>query len=533
MAGQNISPRQKMIGMMYLVLTALLALNISKEIVNAFVTINTSLEITVNNLTGKNAQAYSAFDKQMQNDKIKTEPFYKRALAIRKTSNELNEFVEKLKEDVIRKTEQIPANAKVVELKEVSKKDDYDTPTNYMCGKKQDGRGAKASELKVKLIEYKKGILAALDAKDQQRFSPRIEELFNTADPTRAQNREMWDEGRRTWEMVNFYHNPVVATVALLTKIQSDVKNQESEMVSHLLTAVNAGDFKFDTLAPKVIAPSSYMIEGQKYTADIFLAAMSSTSDPDISVNGSPLKVSGGVGTYEVTASGVGEKKYGGIIRIKKPDNTYQEFKIPEQSYIVAKPSSSVAADKMNVIYIGVPNPITVSVPGVADDKVKVSATGVSLAPDSKLGKGHFIAEAKGQPGEATITVMADFNGKPMTMGQYKFRLKRIPDPVAKVGGKKDGNIPKSALAAQQGIIPTMENFDFELYPKVVSFKMSRYGKGVDPVEKSTEGGAITSDMRAIIEKARPGDKILFEYINVSMPDGTKRQVNSIPLTVQ
>lgn len=104
----------------------------------------------------------------------------------------------------------------------------------------------------------------------------------------------------------------------------------------------------------------------------------------------------------------------------------------------------------------------------------------------------------------------------------------------AKVGGKKDGNIPKSALAAQQGIIPTMEGFDFELYPKVLSFKMSRYGKGRDPVEKSNEsGGALTADMKGIIEQARAGDKILFEYIKVSMPDGTTRTVNSIPLTVQ
>ncbi len=155
------------------------------------------------------------------------------------------------------------------------------------------------------------------------------------------------------------------------------------------------------------------------------------------------------------------------------------------------------------------------------------------MVPDAKLGKGHFIAEAKGQPGEAKVVVSADFNGKPMQMGEFKFRLKRIPDPVAKIGGKKDGNIPKSALAAQQGIIPTMEGFDFELYPKVLSFKMSRYGKGRDPVEKSAESGALTSDMKSIIEQCRAGDKVLFEYIKVSMPDGTTRTVNSIPLTVQ
>ncbi len=528
MAGGKLSPRQKMIGMMYLVLTALLALNVSKEIINAFVTINDSLETTVKNLSGKNKQAYDAFDKQMQNDKAKTEPYFKKAQVVKGECEKLGKYIETVKEELIRVTDKMEPNAKMVPLREMKAMDNYDEPTRIMCGDKQDGRGHKATELKGKIDGFKKNIIAALDAKDREKFTKRLDELFNTKDPAKTS-----EDGKKTWEMANFYHNPVVATVALLSKIQTDIKNAESEIVTHLLTAINAADFKFDTLAPKVIAPSSYVIEGQEYSADIFLAAMSSTSDPEITVGGSSLTVDGGVGTYKVRASGVGEKKYAGVIKVKKPDNTYESYPF-ESSYIVAKPSASVAADKMNVIYIGVPNPITVSVPGVPDEKVKALPSGFALTPDPKLGKGHFIAEAKGQPGEGKVVVSADFNGKPMQMGEFKFRLKRIPDPVAKIGGKKDGGIPKSALAAQQGIIPTMEGFDFDLYPKVLSFKMSRYGKGRDPVEKAQEGGgSLTGDMKAIIEQARAGDKILFEYIKVSMPDGTTRTVNSIPLTVQ
>lgn len=527
MAGNKLSPRQKMIGMMYLVLTALLALNVSKEIINAFVTINDSLEVTVKNLTGKNAQAYSAFDKQMQNDKAKTEPFYKKAQVVKKECESLDKYVADLKVELIRVTDKMEPTDKMVALRDMKAQDDYDNPTRIMCGDKQDGRGHKATELKNKIDSFKKNVINALDPNDRAKYTKRLDELFNTKDP------ETSEDGKKSWEMANFYHNPVVATVALLSKVQSDIKNAESEIVTHLLSAINAADFKFDTLAPKVIAPSSYVIEGQEYTADIFLAAMSSTSDPEITVGGSPLTVEGGVGTYKVRASGAGEKKYAGVIRVKKPDNTFEEYKF-ETSYIVAKPSASVAADKMNVIYIGVPNPITVSVPGVPDEKVRATPSGFTLSPDPKLGKGHFIAEAKGQPGPGKVVVSAEFNGKPMQMGEFAFRLKRIPDPVAKIGGKKDGNIPKSALAAQQGIIPTMEGFDFDLYPKVLSFKMSRYGKGRDPIEKSQDGGgALTGDMKSIIDQARSGDKILFEYIKVSMPDGTTRTVNSIPLTVQ
>lgn len=527
MAGQKLSPRQKMIGMMYLVLTALLALNVSKEIINAFVTINDSLEVTVKNLSGKNNQAYQAFDKQMQNDQAKTKPYYDRAQVVKKECENLDKYVQSLKDTLIRVTDKLEPGAKTVQLREMKAQDNYDEPTRIMCGDQQDGRGKKATELKNKIETFKKNVLTTLAPEDKARFTKRLDELFNTKDPEKVS-----DDGKKTWEMNNFYHNPVVAVVALLSKIQSDIKNAESEIVTHLLSAINADDFKFDTLAPKVIAPSSYVIEGQEYSADIFLAAMSSTSDPEITVGGSSLEVSGGVGTYKVRASGVGEKKYAGLIKVKKPDNSYEEYKF-ESSYIVAKPSASVAADKMNVIYIGVPNPLTVSVPGVPDEKVKVISTGFTMTPDPKAGKGHFIGEAKGQPGEAKVTVTADFNGKPMQMGEFKFRLKRIPDPVAKIGSKKDGNITKSVLAAQPGIIPTMEGFDFDLYPKVLSFKMSRYGKGRDPIEKSAESGALTSDMKSIIDQTRSGDKVLFEYIKVSMPDGTTRMINPIPLTIQ
>lgn len=292
-----------MIGMMYLVLTALLALNVSKEIINAFVTINDSLEVTVKNLSGKNTKAYEAFEKQMQNDKAKTEPFYNKAKVVKAECEKLDKYIAALKEELIRETDKMEPGAKMVPLREMKAQDNYDDPTRIMCGDKQDGRGHKATELKNKIETFKKNILASLDASDKDKFKKRLDELFDTKDPVKST-----EDGKKTWEMANFYHNPVVATVALLSKIQTDIKNAESELVTHLLSAINAADFKFDTLAPKVIAPSSYVIEGQEYSADIFLAAMSSTSDPEITVGGSALTVDGGVGTYKVRASGVGEK---------------------------------------------------------------------------------------------------------------------------------------------------------------------------------------------------------------------------------
>jgi gliding motility-associated protein GldM len=262
------------------------------------------------------------------------------AQSIKKQCEALDVYIKGLKEELIRTTDGIEPGAKVVSLAEMKKQDDYDTPTRLMCGDKQDGRGHKASELKAKIIEFKKNITSSLDAGDRAKFQKRLDELFNTDDPKKT------EDGKSTWEMANFYHNPVVASVALLTKTQSDIKNAESEMVTHLLTSISATDFKFDTLAPKVIAPSSYVIEGQEYSADIFLAALSSTSDPEISVGGSSLQVASGVGTYKVRASGAGEKKYAGVIKVKKPDNTFEEYKFDGSKLIIRIPEKGLRIEQ-------------------------------------------------------------------------------------------------------------------------------------------------------------------------------------------
>ncbi|MFN9595430.1 MAG: hypothetical protein ACK560_01430, partial [Bacteroidota bacterium] len=278
MAGGNLSPRQRMIGMMYLVLTALLALNVSKEIINAFVTVNDSLETSNKNTTSRNERVYADFNKAMQNDAAKVGPFNEKAQKVKKFSSDMVTYIEQLKTDITIKVEGLEKGAKVPAAKDIARKDDYDVPTNLLCGDKADGRGFLATNLKVKIDEFKKNVVGSLSPADQSAFKARIDQVLNTKDPAAADVRD----NKTTWEMMNFYHNPVVATIALLTKFQADVRNVESEVINHLYTAIDAGSFKFDNLEARVIAPTSYVLNGQQYKADIFLAAFSSTSNPTI-----------------------------------------------------------------------------------------------------------------------------------------------------------------------------------------------------------------------------------------------------------
>ena len=364
---------------------------------------------------------------------------------------------------------------------------------------------------------------------DKQKFQPILESSIFTADPA-PDSRLAVAENKRTWEMANFYHNPVVACVTLLTKFQTDIRNIESETTNHLLSSISAADFKFDALQARVIAPTSYVMTGQRYEADVFLAAFSSTADPEIIVGGSKLEVEGGMGKFSAVPSTPGIKKWGGIIKVKKPDNTFEDYPF-EAEYMAALPTSVVSPTKMNVFYIGVDNPVAISVPGVASGNVKPSITGGGGTLSSD-GKGGFICKVK-QQGIAKITVNANLDGGTKNMGTHEFRVKRVPDPVAQVAQKKGGKIAKNVLAAQSAIIPVMENFDFELYFKVTEFEMSRFGKGRDPITIRTKGNKLTSEMKNVIGSSRAGDKIYFEYIKAVGPDGSPRKLGSVNFEIQ
>lgn len=538
MAGGKLTPRQKMINMMYLVLTALLALNVTKEVINAFVTINQSVLLSKETLDKKNQVTYEAFAQAMSIDANKYKAVNDQANAIRKDADGVVNFISGLKEKLIRETDHIDPGQPIPELPLLERKDDYDTPTRIMCGEEQDGKGASAAELKAKLEGLKKTILANLPkTADTKAYQTSLDLILNTSDP------EGDAEGKRTWEMKSFYHNPVVATVALLTKYQSDVRTAEAQVIDELLASVDKNIIKLDKLNAKVIANSTVVTIGSEYQADVFLSATSSTMAPEVFIGATwdsakaqmigggttPLPVEGGYAKYVSRPGSEGEQKWSGVIRVKKPDGSYEGYPFTA-SYMAQKPNSVVSADKMNVLYIGVDNPMSISVPGVANNLVKVSLEGAggTLKSDPSKGGGHYIATVSTQ-GKAIFKVSAEIAGKVTPMGTFEYRVKRVPDPIATAANSKGGPINKNLLAAAN-IIPVLENFDFELFFRVTSFKMSIFGKGRDPIlDLPSENNQLTQVMRDQLQKARPGDKVYFEYIKARMASGSDQSIRSLP----
>jgi gliding motility-associated protein GldM len=550
MAAGKLTPRQRMINMMYLVLTALLALNVSKEIINAFVTVDESLRVSNNNVDDKNKKTYAAFAQAMQQDPKKYGDVDSKSKNIKKASDDLIAYIKGIKDSLVIQADAIKAGQPVPDLRDMKAKDNWDIPTTMMCGSANDGKGFKATELKNKLDDYKKAVLANLpnDTATQTKFRAELNGLLNTEDPD-PKSTEYREDKKRTWEMSKFYHNPVVAAAALLTKFQGDIKNAESHSIDYLLSSVNINAVIMDVYKAKVIPNSTVVTTGSEYKADVFLSATSSTLAPEVFVgahydssskscrgcDGKPLPVEEGIAKYVDRPGSEGEKKWGGVIRVKKPDLTYDYYNF-ESVYTAQRPNGVVSADKMNVLFIGLDNPVSVSVPGVPNNKVRPSITAGSLHPDPKAGAGHYIANVTSASPNVSINVSAEIDGKQTSMGKFDFRVKSVPNPTPTMGGKAEGgNINKNLLLASS-LIPIMKDFYFELYWQITEFKMSIAGKGIEYTEFSGKGNQLDENMKAAITRARAGAKVYFEYIKarqLNTKDNSLRLLSPMTFVIQ
>lgn len=561
MGGGKETPRQKMIGMMYLVLTALLAMNVSKDILNGFITVNESMERTNHNFSDNTKHVMEAFEEAAKANPA-AQPFLAQAKKAYILTTGIHEYIDKLKKEVVQVTEQKgmykDSISKDKDLEKgysmwfMDKKDNYDSPTHLLIGDnereplKGDGKGTTAVELRkeitrvhdelVKIVlEMQKNSKTRLFKLDSIAILKKIESML-PQDPSKLE-----DGVKETWETQNFYHLPLAAVITNLTKMQSDIKNVEGEIVSTFSGASGKLAIKFDKLTARVIAPSSYIQSGGKYVADVFLAASSSSMTADqlqiykgatydsigkkcigcdaVTNKADELLLEGGMGKYEVGASGVGEQKWGGVVKFKKPNGEFDYYPF-NQTYMVAAPAAAISADAMNVFYIGVDNPVSVSAAGIAPSELVTTASGGGIVM-TKSKPGVYNVRVT-TAGEALISVSAKIGGASKAQGTKKFKCKRIPDPYASLAGTKTGQtVTKGEMQVANYIFAKMDNFDFDAKFTVTKWELMIVtgGKGT-PV--SGNGGSISSEAKTLLGKIGPGSRIILE-VTAKGPDGSTR----------
>lgn len=551
MGGGKETPRQKMIGMMYLVLTALLAMNVSKQILQGYLAVNESVHKSKLNLIENNSRVTKAFEATI-NGNPAAKPYYDKALEAQKQIDEVYKYIGQVRAKIVAATEPLANQDEKIgdtlNLRRMEKIDDYDMPS-YILGIAEPKEPKKdpftAYDMRQKLTGLSDKLSAMLDEMQKDSKTKLIDDDYQglkkklaSIKPTDSKRKE--DGIEFNWEMDNFYHLPLAAVYTNLNKFQADLKNLEAELLQVLSGASGKLAIKFDRLTAKVIAPSSYIQAGQPYKADIFLAASSSAMTADMmqvlvgadsatGQGGTPIAIEGGMGKYEVGTGGQGEQTYKGIIKFKKPDGSYDNYPF-QASYMVAAPSAAVALDKMNVFYIGVPNPISVSAGGVAPSELSVSGTGgIKLAPK---GAGKFEVTAT-TPGTVTINVSAKTKDGMKPQGSFKFRVKKIPDPVAKVGGKS-GNVDmkKVELSAIGGVVADLPGFDFDAKFVVTEFELTAVVKGALKSEPC-KGNSLSGGARAILSSAGVGSKIFIENVKAKGPDGSIRNIPGVTIKVK
>ncbi|MGB4773656.1 MAG: GldM family protein, partial [Daejeonella sp.] len=393
---------------------------------------------------------------------------------------------------------------------ELNKRDDLDVAPHLMV---TQGKGEK---LKKKINETRERLIALLDPKDRSSVNFSLEAL----DPKKAGN----DGIRKSWEEANFGDGtPLTAAITILSKIQADAKNAESAVIKNVLSKMDEALVTLDAFAAVAVAPTSYVIQGQPYAAEIFLTAYDSKSNPTITVNGSSVQVKDGKGMYSVGTGKEGIFTWMATVRVKQTDGSIKEYKTPEQKYQVARPSAVVSPDKMNVFYVGVPNPVSISAPGIPKENLRVTMSGGRIAGSN----GKYTVEVS-SVGAATVNVSAEINGKVQSIGTSDFRVKRIPDPKAKFAGKTGGAMSSVAIKSQNAIFAILEGFDFDAKFNVTRFDLVIAKPRADVIALQTSGNSLSAAMRTAMAGVTPGTRVIFDNIVAVGPDGSQRQLDGL-----
>jgi gliding motility-associated protein GldM len=514
MAGGNLSPRQKMINMMYLVLTAMLALNVSAEILKAFHKVEVSMDKAGVNVNAKNVntlKAIESYHAKNAGDAIGTD-IYNKSLQCKKIADEGVKYVSDLKNILI---EQAEGRKEKDPNGELEKPDNIELHANYLI---IQGNGAK---LKQKIDETKTKLLALVPAKDKANVKSDL-------------NTEVEKGTTQSWESEEFEHTPLAAVVALLSKTENDIKNTESQVLDILKSGLTDDVVIVNNFNAKVIPNNgTYITVGSEYSADIFLAA-STRQEADIKVGNTNIPVEEGVGKYKITASGEGEKKYEGVITTKRSNGEVLTYPF-SGSYTALKPLAVISATKMNMVYIGLDNPISVSVPGYSANDISVSCTaGGKLSPDKQ--KGNFLLKVDGTNREITITAsVKDKDNHVKKMGDQKYRVRQVPKPTPMLGAIKESrDVSVAELKTAAFVYANLENFAFE----GISFTPTKYTivfqpKRGDAVVKYANGNAIGGDIKALFNNAKSGDRIILGNISATGPAGGTMVPTSLALTVK
>jgi gliding motility-associated protein GldM len=516
-------PRQKMINMMYLVLTALLAINVSAEILNAFKTVNHSINRSnelIDNKNNDDIKTFVAAEKTQNKDSVLKFENYARAAKL--IGENASVFIDSLAKQIKMASHgsQVPVDPEYPDGIKFAD-DNMDGPTRVMDNQKQGKR------LLDSLIAWK----LAFEQLAPHNFTSAQRDTFNKSLALKIDTPKVENSGNRGWVGAHFRMVPAIAAITILDKFKNDIKSTANSIIESNLAQINATDVHLDNFEPYVSANSLYLMNGQQFSATVGVGAFSSAINPTITVDGQPLAVSQGKGIYTTTASGSGSHTVRIHISMKKPDGSTIE-KDEDVTYNVGSSTLAVSSELTKVLFRGIDNPISVSGGGVGAEGLSV--TGDNGEPHSKGNGKYIINPGDGNYEKISVTAHRP-DGSSANLGSETFQVKDLPNPVAYIGTSGGGRMRSAEFKANLGLRAVLENFDFLSGVNFQVTGFTIYAVGGDQIPQILQGTSTSysfAQVQNIISKCRPGTMVSIEDIHAVGPDHKTRKLRGISFTL-
>jgi gliding motility-associated protein GldM len=483
MAGGKLTPRQKMINLMYLVFIAMLAMNMSKQVLSAFGFMNEKLTDANISADNKNVATYANLATKASDQPEKYKAHNEKAQKIQALSLDFNAHLEKMKQDLLKDVED-PTNYESMDSED--KGNEY-----FFKGEKLTEQGQAFVD---KINTYRDQVVGVL-GNDYKEIVSNVKQRFDTSEQKATDGTQPWINNR-------YEGFPLITTITNLTQMQADIKATEQEMLNAMVQGQLESDVSMRNYTTILVPETPATLQGNNFKGKIVLGKYDATLKPHkVIVNGKEVtNIEGGGAVLDFPSGNVGENEIKGEFIFKEGDSLVS-LPIATTYAVVAKPNSAViSADKMNVVYRGVENPITISMPGVADNAVKATAPGLKKV----AGVGKYVMNP-GNGKEVKINVSATLpDGTPVNSAQT-FRIKDIPAPMATARGEWGRiKMPKSTLA-KVTIGATLPDFVFDLNLNVSGFMFKVPGKPAVEVR----GTKLDANAIRALNSARPGDDVM------------------------
>jgi gliding motility-associated protein GldM len=412
-------------------------------------------------------------------------------------------------------------------------KDNYQTPTNYFLGNSDTGKKGEAPKLKKRIDAFRERLLSLVDKNQFKDIATNLSTDGTYHDA---------DGQKQNWQIHFFYNTILAADIAILNKLKSDVYNAEYEVVDALYKSIGKGNFKFDKIEAKVLPKSNFVFLGDEYQAEVIVAAYDTSQSPKVFLkqgadylsenqsgtatvlNGKPEKI-----MIHLPTTSEGIHKYAGIVRQTTASGQVNDYHFNSE-YIVSRPTVTVSAKKMNVMYIGVNNPVSISIAGIPREKLipTISCGTIRRNPSGN----DWVVNIPPGNSQAVIRVTANIDGKKRLIGSKSFRIKELPTPIATVGGKNSGAVNRDIMLAAGALAPKMpDDFDFDQTFVINSFVMT-IQRGFQVLHFKSNNAYFTTAMKDQIERTNRGQNIIFDHIVAKDANGRKRSLAPIILTI-